>query len=1165
MLTKRKAIYWVNGNNNVTSKDPKEVVTLCTLGVGTGFGESVLTGKPHSVSVITNEPCTLLRVRRDEFQEIWEGNSHLMADIVTPLVGLRCLKTASFNRSLSIQEETKATANSVLNPVYDNNSTNGTNNNVNNLNNTNNRKSNSTQKNNSLDNLSDRFKSTEWDGPIDLNLIGKIFHHLIITFDPNMIRDRKDNPSGIFHRNCLIGSELVDWMLRSSMVTLKHIHSRGQAATMFHVLLEAGILTSTTGEQQFWDKFIFYRFKVDCVDIDEGNSSGVDAESSWNGQHLDRELVDLLNDKKQRDIILGQCLDILDSLAPEANFRLIGSKRASDRTPEEVDFVYDELMHIKALSHLGNSVRKELASVIAYEKHSRKGTVLFNQGDPGKSWYIILKGTVNVVIVGKGVVCNLCEGDDFGKLALVNDAPRAATIVTNEDNCQFLRVDKDDFNRILRDVEANTVHLKEHGRDVLLLRKMVPKIIQSTGQSINKSVTNNNQQQSSNGHFASSVTHSKFVSRFLLSSLSPSPSPLPSASASVTVPVNHYSSHYKYMVLAGTPEKMLEHLLETRIDVTSSAREMVSNVFNKRPGNGNSTNTLTLENLSGVDTFLEDFILTHIIFLPVHLLCVYLLKHYRIDLLNTRQEKEFIIASKKRVIRFTKIWFTLISDALYIDDYVMSYLDELINLSKNDSPKFDNQLIEELTLLEGIQFERKRWQDAMSTRGIQKYKSDLPGPIRRMSTNGITDNLIGIGDDHNHQKNNRNHDDWNTINNHYQSIQPTDEIICRVYCADHTYTTLKMTIDSTARAVKMSAADKLGLNKSDGELILAEVKSSGERVLFSNKEVSIQTGLSVNGRIFVSLIDHIDALTPLPEQEGPKHDSFFSALDDVSSQDIACYLTYYSWILFQNVHEYEFIYHVFGRSNFGKITANLDLFLRLFNEIQYWVVTEIVLTTSVSKRVQILRKFIKVAGLCKNYQNLSIFFAITMGLSNIAVSRLTQTWDRLPAKLKRTFTQYESLIEPSRNHRKYRVYLSQLEAPIIPFTPLILKDMTFCHEGNKTHIDKSLINFEKMVMLSQSLQTFRFCRSKQMRFDSMVNGSVVINGNNNNHNKESNGSSDLINNYNPIVNNLSKGVNLFSGRKNSLVKIDQYIKDLKVIDNQRLLIHISHSLENKRT
>lgn len=41
----------------------------------------------------------------------------------------------------------------------------------------------------------------------------------------------------------------------------------------------------------------------------------------------------------------------------------------------------------------------------------------------------------------------LQEGDDFGKLALVNDAPRAATISLREDNAQFLRVDKDDFNR----------------------------------------------------------------------------------------------------------------------------------------------------------------------------------------------------------------------------------------------------------------------------------------------------------------------------------------------------------------------------------------------------------------------------------------------------------------------------------------------------------------------------------------------------------------------------------------------------------------------------------------------------------------------------------------------------------------------------------------------
>lgn len=63
---------------------------------------------------------------------------------------------------------------------------------------------------------------------------------------------------------------------------------------------------------------------------------------------------------------------------------------------------------------------------------------------------MFLVSSWSVCCVSQGVVCTLHEGDDFGKLALVNDAPRAASIVLREDNCHFLRVDKEDFNRILR-------------------------------------------------------------------------------------------------------------------------------------------------------------------------------------------------------------------------------------------------------------------------------------------------------------------------------------------------------------------------------------------------------------------------------------------------------------------------------------------------------------------------------------------------------------------------------------------------------------------------------------------------------------------------------------------------------------------------------------------
>ena len=85
-------------------------------------------------------------------------------------------------------------------------------------------------------------------------------------------------------------------------------------------------------------------------------------------------------------------------------------------------------------------------------------------------------------------------------------------------------------------------------------------------------------------------------------------------------------------------------------------------------------------------------------------------------------------------------------------------------------------------------------------------------------------------------------------------------------------------------------------------------------------------------------------------------------LENFSSQEIAYYLTTHTWNLFANIHPYEFIYHVFGRHNFTDITANLDLFRRHFNELQYWAITEVLLEKSLSRRVQVLKKIIKVAG-----------------------------------------------------------------------------------------------------------------------------------------------------------------------------------------------------------
>lgn len=84
-----------------------------------------------------------------------------------------------------------------------------------------------------------------------------------------------------------------------------------------------------------------------------------------------------------------------------------------------------------------------------------------------------------------------------------------------------------------------------------------------------------------------------------------------------------------------------------------------------------------------------------------------------------------------------------------------------------------------------------------------------------------------------------------------------------MYCADHTYCTLRFPINTTVEMIKASAADKLQLNRSIDDLVLAEVKSNGERTVFRDHDVSIPTALYLNARIFVSPKDHIDALVSI--------------------------------------------------------------------------------------------------------------------------------------------------------------------------------------------------------------------------------------------------------------------------------------------------------------
>ncbi|XP_028268227.1 rap guanine nucleotide exchange factor-like 1 [Parambassis ranga] len=355
-----------------------------------------------------------------------------------------------------------------------------------------------------------------------------------------------------------------------------------------------------------------------------------------------------------------------------------------------------------------------------------------------------------------------------------------------------------------------------------------------------------------------------------------------------------------------------------------------------------------------------------------------------------------------------------------------------------------------------------------------------------------------------------------------EAFRGSDEIFCRVYTPDHSYVTIRSRLSCRVGEILALVKEKLQYSEDQpvlpGNLILVAVTSAGEKAVFRPSDEAVFTTLGVNTHLFACEQSELDSLLPLPEEiHWTPGDS---KLHDMSAEEVANQLVVFDWELFSCVHEVEFVCYVFHGEQSRWRPLNLELVLQRCSEVQHWVATEILQCQSLPKRIQLLRKFIKIAALCKQQQDLLSFLAVVLGLDNPAISRLRLTWEGLPGKFRKQFQQFESTADPSRNHKSYRDLITSLKPPLIPFTPLLLKDLTFLHESCKT-FHGELVNFEKMHKVAEMVRTIRRYRSTQLAMDTETSPSHL--------------------------------------------QTKAYVRQLQVIDNQNLLFDMSCKLEPKDT
>lgn len=115
------------------------------------------------------------------------------------------------------------------------------------------------------------------------------------------------------------------------------------------------------------------------------------------------------------------------------------------------DEVVGLLQKVDLFEGLPDDDLRRIAAIVGGQT-LEKGEVLFEEGEPGDAFYIVFKGAVEIVKSRPdGTEEKLAvrrNGEAFGEMALLNDAPRSATARAG-DQTQLMSVSRDDFQELL--------------------------------------------------------------------------------------------------------------------------------------------------------------------------------------------------------------------------------------------------------------------------------------------------------------------------------------------------------------------------------------------------------------------------------------------------------------------------------------------------------------------------------------------------------------------------------------------------------------------------------------------------------------------------------------------------------------------------------------------
>jgi len=156
------------------------------------------------------------------------------------------------------------------------------------------------------------------------------------------------------------------------------------------------------------------------------------------------------------------------------------------KTPDQVNRLRQSVSSNFLFSHLEEEQANLVLGALVENNIPAKGIKVITQGDAGDYFYIVEKGTFDIYVNSSGTigpgpegmgtkVNSIGPGGSFGELALMYNAPRAATVISTEASSTLWRLDRVTFRRILMNSAFQRRRMYESFlEEVPLLQSLTP-------------------------------------------------------------------------------------------------------------------------------------------------------------------------------------------------------------------------------------------------------------------------------------------------------------------------------------------------------------------------------------------------------------------------------------------------------------------------------------------------------------------------------------------------------------------------------------------------------------------------------------------------------------------------------------------------------------------